>query len=104
MTSIIKALVNDGLYVVVDYVAFGKEDLDKIKEELSSLKILWVGIHCPLNIIEKREKDRGDRTIGFARYFYHNTHKGNNYDLNLDTHTNTLEENTSLILQNLYNK
>jgi chloramphenicol 3-O phosphotransferase len=51
-----------------------------------------VGIHCPLNMLELREKGRADRTLGQARKQLEVVHKHTLYDLELDTHMNSIEK------------
>ena len=37
---------------------------------LDGLRVVFVGVCCPLDVLESREKERGDRQIGTARYQY----------------------------------
>jgi chloramphenicol 3-O phosphotransferase len=56
-----------------------------------------VGVFAPLEILEARERQRGDRTVGLARWQYDRVHKGIAYDLEIDTATATAEECAALI-------
>lgn len=47
--------------------------------------ILFVGVRCPLAVLEQRERDRGDREIGLARYQFDRVHRHGIYDLELNT-------------------
>jgi chloramphenicol 3-O phosphotransferase len=47
--------------------------------------VLLVGIHCPLDELEKRERARGTRDIGLARRQLRWVHSHGTYDLELDT-------------------
>ena len=40
---------------------------------------------APLDVLEARERERGDRLIGLARWQYDRVHHGKRYDLELDT-------------------
>ena len=45
-----------------------------------------MGVTAPLDILEQREKKRGDRKIGSARWQAERVHTGVEYDLMVDTH------------------
>lgn len=72
-------------YIIIDDVAFGKQDVDKWRSALKDYDVLWIGIHTPLSVLEQREKQRGNRMIGSARAQYYQVHKGVTYDLEFDT-------------------
>lgn len=44
----------------------------------------FVGLHAPLDLIEQRERERGDRMLGLARWQWDRVHKGIDYDFELD--------------------
>ena len=44
-----------------------------------------IGIRCPLEVLEQRERDRADRTLGQARAQYDVIHRYTPYDLEVDT-------------------
>jgi chloramphenicol 3-O phosphotransferase len=43
--------------------------------------VVLVGIKCPLDVLEQRERERGDRIIGIARYQFDRVHTNKQYDL-----------------------
>ncbi|HRL14697.1 MAG TPA: hypothetical protein PKX07_22635, partial [Aggregatilineales bacterium] len=43
------------------------------------------GIRCPLAVLEQRERDRKDRTLGQARAQFDVIHAGKTYDVEVDT-------------------
>ena len=49
---------------------------------LAAFDLFRVGVFAPL---EARERDRGDRMIGLARWQFDRVHRGVRYDLELDT-------------------
>lgn len=79
-------------YIIIDDVAFGKQDVDKWRLALKDYNVLWVGIHTPLSHLEQREKQRGDRMIGSARAQYYQVHKEVVYDLQFDTSKDSSEK------------
>ncbi|KIC73247.1 hypothetical protein DB44_BI00130 [Candidatus Protochlamydia amoebophila] len=47
--------------------------------------------------MEQREKDRGNRVLGSARWQFHKVHADATYDLEIETHHAPLEENIEKI-------
>jgi chloramphenicol 3-O phosphotransferase len=62
-----------------------------LERAISRASVLWVGVRCPLAIIEQRERDRGDRPVGAARGHYRLTHSYRGYDMTVDTSSATPE-------------
>ncbi|MCE5293654.1 MAG: chloramphenicol phosphotransferase CPT family protein [Chlamydiales bacterium] len=79
------ALAKDNFCLIIDDVAIEKDAFLLWKEALKGHTVLWVGLTAPLEVIEMREKARGDRQLGQARACYFEVHKGFTYDLMLDT-------------------
>ncbi|MFE0348122.1 phosphotransferase-like protein [Streptomyces griseoluteus] len=49
--------------------------------------VLLVGVHCPREELERRERARGDREAGLAALQYDLVHAHGDYDLECDTST-----------------
>lgn len=79
--------------LIIDDVAFGAIEVDEWKQALKGYHVLYVGVVTPLDVLEQREKSRGDRIKGSARSQYFKVHENVSYDLEIDTHRNTLEDN-----------
>ncbi len=47
---------------------------DDCKRCFAGLYVLTIGIFCPLEILEKREQERGDQVIGRARGLFDIVH------------------------------
>lgn len=60
-----------------------------------------VGVFCPLDELERREKERGDRRIGQAKEQLEFVHKEEVYDLKVDTFRDGLEGCVEKILQQM---
>jgi chloramphenicol 3-O phosphotransferase len=88
-------------YIIIDDVAFGKEDVDKWRAILSDYKVLWIGIHTPLPLLEERERQRGNRILGSARAQYYQVHSGVTYDLDFDTSKDSLKKISQEIKEKL---
>ena len=52
---------------------------------LSDFQVLFVGVRCPLEELEQRERKRGNRKIGMARFQYDLVHSHNIYDIEVNT-------------------
>jgi chloramphenicol 3-O phosphotransferase len=90
-------LASQNYNLIIDDVAFGAIQVDEWKQILKNYNVLYVGVITPLDILEKREKARGDRFIGSARGQYFRVHENVAYDLEIDTHAHSLEENIQKI-------
>lgn len=51
--------------------------------------VVFVGVHCPLPELQRRERERGDRRIGRAEYHFHRVHQHGLYDVEVDTSTSS---------------
>ena len=59
---------------------------------LASHQFIKVGLLAPLDVLEERERQRGDRLIGLARWQYSRVHQGVRYDLEIETTRSTPQE------------
>ena len=87
----VAALARAGNNVIVDDVLVD-EDGSAYRFALAGLEVLWVGVMAPLDVIEAREKLRGDRDIGLARWQYPRVHRNMTYDLTVDATRTTPAE------------
>ena len=85
-------LARSGFNLIIDDVAFGKEAVDAWRVALKHFDVLWVGVSAPIEVIEARERARGDRKLGQARWQAELVHTNVTYDLMVDTHAKTVEE------------
>jgi chloramphenicol 3-O phosphotransferase len=81
----VAVLAQTGNSVIVDHVLQEDGWLKECVESWQDLDVLFVGVRCPLALTEKREKERGDRNIGTARYQFERVHSHGVYDLEVDT-------------------
>ncbi len=94
------AIARAGNNVIVDYVLQQPEWLDAcVKAFEGGLPALFVGVHCPLEVLEAREVSRGgDRKQGAARFQFNRVHSHRTYDLELDTSSLGVEACVSEII------
>jgi chloramphenicol 3-O phosphotransferase len=79
------ALAECGFPVVVDHVIESRQWVEECAIALADHRAYFIGVHCPLEILEERERKRGDRQIGFARWQFERVHAYGDYDFTLDT-------------------
>ncbi len=91
------ALLSAGNNLVVDYVLETPEQLQTLRRVLRPFEVFFVGVHCPLPELERRERARGDRRIGDARRDYDVVHTFSAYDFEIDS-AQPPEENAARIL------
>lgn len=92
MNTCIVSLANSGYNLIVDHVLDERDSEKEIITQLSPFHVMFIGIHFPLEILEKREKSRGDRQIGLAKSQYDIVHSNKSYDLEVDTNVNNSTE------------
>ena len=96
MRHAIAAMAAHGNDMIVDEVMIGTKSLD-YQRLLAPFQLFRVGVFAPLEVLEARERDRGDRLIGLARWQYPRVHRDQLYDLEVDTGTMTPEACASAI-------
>ena len=84
MRQAVAALAAQGNNLIVDEVMLGGEAAD-YTALLSGYEIFFVGVVAPLEVLEERERRRGDREIGLARWQFERVHRDIAYDLEVDT-------------------
>ena len=103
MYRAIGVLAATGNNIIVDDVLFDRKVLKDAVETLYLHKVLFVGVRCPLEVAEQREKERSDRFPGLARQHFDIVHAHGIYDLEVDTFTLTPPECANQIKQRLEN-
>ena len=84
MRRAVAALAAAGNELIVDDVYTAREAAD-YATLLAPFRVHRIGLIAPLEILEDRERARGDRSIGLARGQFATLHEGLSYDLELDT-------------------
>lgn len=87
----IAALAGAGLNVIVDHVLLEPGWLVEMVGLYAGYRVYFIGVKCPLEITEQREKERKDRTLGQARAQYPVVHADKHYDFEVDTSAATPE-------------
>ena len=97
MRHAIAAIAAQGNNLIVDDVITHEGQDREYRALLSDFDVRLVGLFASLDILEARERQRGDREIGLARWQYERVHRGRIYDLEIDTATTTPAGNAELI-------
>ena len=84
MRHAIAAMAAQGNNLIVDDVMLENER-EEYETLLSGFETFFVGVFAPLDVLEARERERGDRLIGLARWQYDRVHRGKNYDLEINS-------------------
>ncbi|CAM4492414.1 chloramphenicol phosphotransferase CPT family protein [Paenibacillus tarimensis] len=92
MHHALPALVAAGNNLIVDHVLEERQWLEECVMLLKDYKVLFVSVICSLEELERRERERGDRNIGLAKYQYNLVHTHGVYDLEIDTEFNKPHE------------
>ncbi len=103
MHQSIAALSRAGNNVVADHVLVERRWVDECAALFSDLPALFVGIYCPLDVLESREVARKDRTLGQAKAQFPLVHAHGIYDLVVDTSQASAEACAMGIKQRLEN-
>lgn len=101
MHRAIAELSRAGNHVVADHVLVEAEWVIDAASVLGNLPAWLIGVHCPLEVLEAREKDRADRTLGQARAQFDLVHRHAVYDFEVDTSAMTPEACVAAILSTL---
>ena len=100
MRHAVAAMAAQGNSIIVDDVMFSAADAEDYRSLLDAhCDVRLVGLSAPLEVLEQRERDRGDRLIGLARWQYGRVHQGIKYDLTIDTSQATPEDVAETIRQ-----
>jgi chloramphenicol 3-O phosphotransferase len=94
----LNAMALDGVGIIIDEVFLdGGEGQRRVRDSLSGRDVLWVGVHCDVDVAVAREALRPDRPVGMARSQAVVVHEGMHYDLDVDTTHATAEECAAVI-------
>jgi chloramphenicol 3-O phosphotransferase len=82
------AIARAGNLVIIDDVLEEEPPwLENLVELFDGIEVIFVGVHCPLDELERREGRRKDRRAGMARLQYEQVHAQALYDIEVDTTT-----------------
>lgn len=91
------ALAAAGNHLIVEHIVEQADWMARLVALLQPFDVFFVGLHCPLAELERRERARGDRRLGEARADFETTHALCTYDLEIDA-TRPAAESAATIL------
>ena len=97
----VAAAARAGLNVLVDEVLLSIEDWAGWEEELAGLDVLWVRVDADVDVVEARERARGDRLVGMARAQHRVVHRHPSYALVVDTGALTPDDAAAMVVATL---
>ncbi len=91
------ALAAAGNNLIVEHIVETEAWMHRLLRLLSQVDVFFVGVHCPLPELERREIERGNRRVGEARADFETTHAFGIYDFEILS-TLPLEENVNALI------
>ena len=91
------SIARAGNWIILDHVLENPKWLDECVELFDGMEVIFVGMHCSLEELERRELERGDRRKGLAHSQFEKVHVHGIYDIQIDTSTNATKECASVI-------
>ena len=85
MHRALTALALAGNDLIVEHVLLYDEWKRDLVEALKGVPVYLVAVYCPIEVLEERERRRGDAVVGQARAHYEAVHTKLDYDIKIDT-------------------
>ena len=99
MRHAVAALASQGNDLLVDDVMFDPAEAAEYRALLAHVNLRFVGLFAPLDVLEQRERERGDRVIGLARGQVDRVHRGIAYDFEVDAVRHNPEMRAALVCE-----
>ncbi len=94
----VQALATAGNHLIFDHIIESQTWLDHLLQTLAGLDVFFVGLHCSVPELERRERQRGGRGSGDARRDVQTVHRFTTYDLELNAE-NAVEANATRVIE-----
>ncbi|MEU4412240.1 chloramphenicol phosphotransferase CPT family protein [Nocardia salmonicida] len=94
----VAAMASVGNDIIMDHVFSEPWRLRDCLTVMNGIDVVFVGVHCPLDELQRREEHRGDRPLGTAAEQIDAVHAHKIYDLELDTGVDTIEDCSAQII------
>jgi chloramphenicol 3-O phosphotransferase len=85
MAPAVRALADCGNAVIFDHVLHDREMYESWRRASAGLDVFSIGVTCAIDVLEARERARGDRVLGRARGLAEVVHGFSSYDVTVDT-------------------
>lgn len=94
-----KHALTAGKTVIVDHAITSERIFEATMDAAKGYEVLTVKVTCDLEILRRREQERGDRCLGSAEASLQYLWPKEGYDLCVDSGTHTAAENAQIILE-----
>ncbi|MCA9930428.1 MAG: AAA family ATPase [Anaerolineales bacterium] len=93
----VSALAAAGNNLIFDHIIETQSWLDDLVQLLADFDVFFIGLHCSIEELERRETERGNRRAGEAREDAKSVHRFGSYDLELNSE-NMAEDNAKIVV------
>lgn len=101
MRRCIRTMADTGVNIIVDDIILSDAFLDDYLNVLANRQVYFVGVRCPLPVIESRESARLGRFPGTAESHFNLCHAHNQYDVEVDTSASTPAQCAGLVIERM---
>ena len=91
------SLAEAGNNLIIEHIVETEAWMARLVRLLSGHDVYFVHLYCALDVLESRERARGNRRVGEARADFERSHEFALYDLELDS-AETLESNVEKLV------
>tara|TARA_R110002072_G_scaffold7773_5_gene41552 strand:- start:31177 stop:31797 length:621 start_codon:yes stop_codon:yes gene_type:complete len=92
MRRAMAAMARAGNNIIIDDILLEPDFLQDYIKAFEGLDVIFVGVRCPLNVINAREKTRPGRFPGTAYGHFHACHAHGHYDIEVDSSAGTPQQ------------
>lgn len=92
------AYAETGNNLIIDYIVETEAVMRRIVYVFREFDVFFVGVHCDVLELERREIARGDRKVGDARRDFDTIHRHARYDLEVDSTNDEPQSNADKIV------
>lgn len=89
MRRAIACMARAGNNIIIDDIIMKDDFLQDYLDVLEEFNVVFVGIRCPMSVIEEREQQRVGRFPGTAIAHFKSAHAHGTYDVEVDTSTDS---------------
>ena len=101
MRRAILTLAQEGINIIIDDIILNQSFLDDYLDVMGDEQLYFVGVRCPLSVIEGRESQRLGRFPGTAESHFISCHAHDTYDVQVDTSIASPEACAELIVKRI---
>ena len=94
----VSAAADAGNNLILEHILDDPAWITDLKQNLAVHDVLFVGVHCDLDVLAARERARGDRPIGSAAQDFATVHGDRHYDVEVDG-TASVQGNVDAVLK-----